>query len=182
MRSVLPPAAAAGATPHKTVKQNEKTQSNRTTSASTFKNRHPPSRTSSYGWRGPSSKRGAPRLPAAQKSARLRGWRAEKRKPMVSVSVAGYGGRLPARHNAAIFAQVHRAALSVFDARSTRPKAGSARSTTSASSWQGLVLGPGGAPVPPGCSVANQTRGRRASSRFGNASRKRPSLDEVHGR
>jgi hypothetical protein len=35
---------------------------------------------------------------------------------MVSVSVAGYGGRLPARHNAAIFAQIHRAALSVFNA------------------------------------------------------------------
>ena len=28
----------------------------------------------------------------------MRGWRAEKRKPMASASVAGYGGRLSARH------------------------------------------------------------------------------------
>jgi hypothetical protein len=29
---------------------------------------------------------------------RMRGWRAEKRKPVVSASIAGRGGRLSARH------------------------------------------------------------------------------------
>ena len=36
----------------------------------------------------------------------------------------------------------------------------------SASSWQGLLVAPEGAPAPPECLAANQTRGRHTPSRF----------------
>jgi len=44
----------------------------------------------------------------------------------------------------------------------------------SASSWQGLIVVPGGAPAPPECLIANQTRERRASSRLTERLAKRP--------
>ncbi len=58
---------------------------------------------------------------------------------------------------------------------------GSKTRRSSASSWQGLVVGTGGAPAPPGCLDANQTRGRRTSSRLYARLAKRPSVDEVVG-
>ncbi len=89
---------------------------------------------------------------------------------MVSASVAGYGGRLPARHTrrflrkstgprfpvrAVAFEARGRSrgflfALSAFGLLERVPK-------SSASSWQGLVLGPGGAPVPPEWLAAKRT-------------------------
>jgi hypothetical protein len=49
-----------------------------------------------------------------------------------------------------------------------------AHEQVSASSWQDLIVGPGGAPLPPECFIANEARGRRAPSRSRNASRERP--------
>ena len=122
--------------------------------------------------------------------ARGRERRAERRKPMVSVSVAGHGGRLSARHYAALVER--RAARFVWIAppasaaalmRSSRDdlasprqsglrEGGSARANPSASSWRGLVVVPGGAPasarVP---DPRDRTRGRRTPSRYPNASR-----------
>src|SRR5947209_9007494 len=46
----------------------------------------------------------------------------------------------------------------------------------SASSWQGIVVSPGGAPPPPGCVAANHARGRRPSPRPGIAGRRLPDL------
>jgi hypothetical protein len=70
------------------------------------------------------------------------GWRAEKRKSYSSASVAGCGGRLSARQSRRFR---HRAPLSGFTGgRSNAPP-------SSASSWQGLVVVPGGAPAPPEC-------------------------------
>jgi hypothetical protein len=48
----------------------------------------------------------------------MKGRRAEKRKPMVSISAAGYGGRLPARHSGNLADR--RAALSLSISRSPR--------------------------------------------------------------
>jgi hypothetical protein len=45
--------------------------------------------------------------------------------------------------------------------RSNRPKAGSATNKSSASSWRGLVVDPGGAPAPPECRL-NVKPARRA--------------------
>jgi hypothetical protein len=67
-----------------------------------------------------------------------RGWRAEKRKSYGSC-LAGRG-RLSARQSRRLF---DRAALSGFaGGRSNAPP-------SSASSWQGLLVVPGGAPAPP---------------------------------
>jgi hypothetical protein len=66
--------------------------------------------------------------------------------------------------------------------RSSRPAAGSATNKSSASSWQGLVVGTGGAPAPPGCRSAKPTRGRRASSRLTTPRDDAPSVDEVASR
>ena len=49
----------------------------------------------------------------------------------------------------------------------------------SASSWQGSVVTPGGAPTPPGCKLAKLARGRRTSLHSHDASRERPSVSEV---
>jgi len=49
----------------------------------------------------------------------------------------------------------------------------------SASSWQGSVVTPGGAPSPPGCKLAKLARGRRTSLHSHDASRERPSVSEV---
>ena len=57
--------------------------------------------------------------------------------------------------------------------RSSRPKAGSANQKLSASSWQGLVLVPGGAPAPPECRTARSARGQPVQLRR-NASRSDP--------
>jgi hypothetical protein len=43
-----------------------------------------------------------------------------------------------------------------------------------ASSWRGLVVVPGGAPMPPECFTACEARGRRTPSRRHDASRERP--------
>src|SRR6476660_5581625 len=48
------------------------------------------------------------------------------------------------------------------------------RHRSSASSWQGLLVDPGGAPAPPGCPAANQTRRRRTPSRLYARFAKRP--------
>jgi hypothetical protein len=50
---------------------------------------------------------------------------------------------------------------------------------SSASSWQGLVVVPGGAPCRPGAILAKIARGRRTPSRLTNASRNALQLDEV---
>src|SRR6185437_17172940 len=52
--------------------------------------------------------------------------------------------------------------------RATRPP--------SASSWQGTVVSPGGAPAPPGCGgyVSSPARGRRTLLHLRNVSRRRP--------
>ncbi len=116
--------------------------------------------------------------------------RAEKRKPMVSASVAGYGGRLSARHCAqgapgkaqqehAAFSLRRRTAFSNFGScakaegpvahsimRSTRPKAASATQNVSqllAGTRSGPERSPGAARVP---DPRDQTRGRRAPSRL----------------
>ena len=53
---------------------------------------------------------------------------------------------------------------------------------SSASSWRGLVLGPGGAPLPPECPAAwPDPRAPHPVPHFTNASRKRPSKDETAG-
>jgi hypothetical protein len=49
----------------------------------------------------------------------------------------------------------------------------------SASSWQGAVLPPGGAPTPPGSLLARQTRGRRTGRRPGIARCRPPRVDAV---
>ena len=75
----------------------------------------------------------------------MRGWRAEKRKPMVSCLAAR--GRLSARQlrrfpeSGPAFRLGHRAQIG------RRPVAQKPKS--SASSWQGLLVVPGGAPMPP---------------------------------
>src|SRR5581483_7578679 len=43
--------------------------------------------------------------------------------------------------------------------RSSRPEAGSAYAKSSASSWRDLLVGPGGAPLPPGSFVATKPAG-----------------------
>ncbi len=51
----------------------------------------------------------------------------------------------------------------------------------SASSWQGSVVTPGGAPAPPGCVVANHARGRRTSLRHQERLRTAPLVERGHG-
>ena len=94
-------------------------------------------------------------------ASHARGWRAEKRKPMARAlrhagasrramsGDCGTGPRFPVR-----------------ESRSSRPKAGSATPKSSASSWQGLLVVPGGAPMPPECRLCMSARGRRTSSRL----------------
>ena len=49
-----------------------------------------------------------------------------------------------------------------------------AHEQVTASSWRGLVVVPGGAPMPPECFTACEARGRRTPSRRHDASRERP--------
>jgi hypothetical protein len=87
---------------------------------------------------------GVPRLLAGGQPARHEGWRAEKRKPMVSA--IGGSRRAPLGAPDAASLLLRRAALFGFPgSRSNRPP-------SSASSWQGLIMVPGGAPPPPECS------------------------------
>ena len=84
----------------------------------------------------------------------MRGWRAEKRKPMVSCLAAR--GRLSARQqqrfpeSGPAFRFGHCAQVG------QRPIA---PVQMSASSWQGLLMVPGGAPMPPECLVATRPAG-----------------------
>jgi len=84
----------------------------------------------------------------------MRGWRAERRKPMVSCLAAR--GRLSARQSQRL--------------RNTGPRFPlPAMAGRSASSWQGLLMVPGGAPMPPECLVATRPAGaapRPASRRL----------------
>ena len=81
------------------------------------------------------------------------GWRAEKRK--------SYGVRVRAPRGAPITA---------FSGNGPcfRPvrRTSNAPTDPSASSWQGLVVAPEGAPMPPGCLVATRPAGAAPSSRF----------------
>jgi hypothetical protein len=52
-----------------------------------------------------------------------------------------------------------------------------ARPSASASSWQGSLVTPGGAPVPPECELAKLARRRCIPLRSNDASRERPSLN-----
>jgi hypothetical protein len=61
----------------------------------------------------------------------------------------------------------------------TGAEAGLGTSRPSASSWQGAVLPPGGAPTPPGSLLARQTRGRRTGRRPGIARCRPPGSDAV---
>jgi hypothetical protein len=98
-----------------------------------------------------SSLRRVARAKACQRARPLRGWRAEKRKPMVSAILADHGGRLSARHMRSSSKAVAHAICGVFCV--TRRAALFVRrmADPSASSWQGLVMDPGGAPAPPEC-------------------------------
>jgi len=99
----------------------------------------------------------------------MRGWRAEKRKPMVSAILADHGDAS------------RRASHGVFSAtgRAFRMPGFPSRS---ASSWQGLIVVPGGAPMPPECltCVAKPAGAApRPASSF--ASRSALQVDEVMG-
>jgi hypothetical protein len=74
------------------------------------------------------------------------GWRAERRKPMVSAILADHGGRLAARQLQRLFGTGPRFPVPAMAGRSS-------------SSWQGLVVVPGGAPLPPECLVATRPAG-----------------------
>ena len=100
-------------------------------------------------------------LLAATRIARpgsMRGWRAEKRKSYGSCS--RHRGRLAARQSADVSA--HRAPL-YRPGPSTRE---TRRPSLSASSWQGLVVDPGGAPRRPRAAVRHDPQGHRTSSRL----------------
>ncbi len=132
-------------------------------------------------------------IPRGQRSVAhptpLRGRRAEKRKPMV-VRISNFGrrgGRLPARH----MRSLKRASRSLSARRSVgtpsacsfcgdlantgprfrldialKARGRSRNIRSSASSWQGLVVVPGGAPVPPECPCrVHEPAGRRTPSR-----------------
>ncbi len=84
-----------------------------------------------------------------------RGWRAEKRKPVGSCLRHAGASRRATRGDLQ-----HRAPLSV---------AGRSAAGQSASSWQGLIVVPGGAPMPPECRIAIRPAGaapRPASRRL----------------
>jgi hypothetical protein len=94
-------------------------------------------------------KEGTPKFLAGREPARQKGgWRAEKRKSYGSCLAAR--GRLSARQSRTSPATGPR--FPVRESRSSRPKAGSAIPKSSASSWQGLLVVPGGVPMPPECS------------------------------
>ncbi len=96
--------------------------------------------------------------------------------------LADRGGRLSARHmriaakrQRMVFAASIRQRAPLFSAlrrgfrkpRSRSAERGSAtKSDLSASSWQDLLVGPEGAPVPPECFTAEEARGRRTPSRL----------------
>ncbi len=63
--------------------------------------------------------------------------------------------------------------------RSSRPEAGSAYAKSSASSWQDLLVGPGGAPLPPGSFVATKPAGAAPHPAFKTPLERAPQLDEV---
>ena len=109
-------------------------------------------------------------------------WRAERRRPMVSVSVAGHGGRLSARHarscSEAIAQHKH-----LRRSHSAGPRFLSEQRKHAPYISQllaGTRIGPGRSP---GAARVNdlrdQTRGRRASSRLSFASRSALQSDEV---
>ena len=75
------------------------------------------------------------------------GWRAEKRKPLWFASIAGRAGT---------FRRANRGVLSVTGPRFRLRSKPSAfrlelRNRSSASSWQGTIVSPGGVPAPPEC-------------------------------
>ena len=59
------------------------------------------------------------------------------------------------------------------------PNVSRARRIRSASSWQGSLVTPGGAPAPPECELAQLARRRRIPLRSNDASRERPSLSGI---
>jgi len=63
--------------------------------------------------------------------------------------ICGAGPRFPVRESRSWLRRSE--AASASPRRASRPKAGSATPKSSASSWQGLVMGTGGAPTPPEC-------------------------------
>src|SRR5579885_1997051 len=63
--------------------------------------------------------------------------------------------------------------------RSSRPEAGRAHAESSASSWQDLLVGPGGAPLPPGSFVATKPAGAAPRPAFKTPLERAPQLDEV---
>src|SRR5680860_1128958 len=101
---------------------------------------------------------------------------------LVSASVAGYGRRLAARHM-----------------RSNSPEGGSARylqrpygvgprfnpglpvRDLTASSWRGLLVVPGGAPMPPECLVATRPAGAAPRPAHATPRESAPLTDEVVG-
>jgi hypothetical protein len=119
----------------------------------------------------------------------MRGWRAEKAQTcgvaVPCVDRAGASRRATCAQAVKALAHAILRCLSgagpcfqVFDRRSSSEAVAQTKSLQ-ASSWQGLLVVPEGAPTPPECMAASQTRGRRTSSRLHDASRQRPSTDEV---
>src|SRR6185312_2143589 len=86
---------------------------------------------------------------ASQRPGYEGGWRAEKRKILMARALSARG-RLAARQSRTSPA----AGLALV--RSARANASA---EPSASSWQGLLVAPGGAPLPPGCLVATRPAG-----------------------
>jgi hypothetical protein len=89
------------------------------------------------------------------------GWRAEKRKSYGSC-LAARGASRRASRGRFVGAGPR---FPVRTSRSSRPEAGGATSKSSASSWQELIVVPGGAPAPPECLVERQPDPQGAAPR-----------------
>ena len=107
-------------------------------------------------------------------------WRAERRKPMVSVSVAGHGGRLSARHARSCSEAIaqHKHLRRLFGVGPRFPIV--CFQTVVSQLLAGTRIGPGRSPGAARVhDLRDQTRGHRASSRLSYASRSALQSDEV---
>jgi hypothetical protein len=129
-------------------------------------------------------------LPAGLKAREVRGWRAEKRKPVAPHPLPDTAGA-SRRAMSGDFIDagprcrpLPRWGSSLRDLADERGDSQRLVWTlrSSASSWQGLIMDPGGAPAPPGCRLhVKPARRRRTSPRI-TTPREAPLADEVGSR